>query len=52
MGIFTKEEADSMGAFEETALDTVDARAAEVALPEHGGATAVPTAPGGPGDGQ
>jgi hypothetical protein len=52
MGVFTKEEADEMGAFEETALDAVDAHAAEVSLPEHGGAAVVPAAPGSAGDGQ
>jgi len=32
MGCFTKQEAEAMGAFEETALDTEDALAAEVSL--------------------
>lgn len=50
MGVFTKEEAEEMGAFEETALDAVDAHAAEVSLPGHGGATDVPAAPSTGGD--
>lgn len=52
MGVFTKEEADEMGAFEETALDAVDAHAAEVSLPDNSSVTVVPAVPGTAGGGQ